>query len=63
MCGLVVMCELLTVAGLSDLEATRVMGGNWGGNGDMGEPVVKLALSGKRGDATYSVFWDGGDSG
>lgn len=23
---------------LSSLEATRVMGGNWGGKGDMGEP-------------------------
>lgn len=39
------------------------MGGSCGGNGDMGELEVKLALSGTRGDAKYSVFCDGEGSG
>ena len=39
------------------------MGGSCGGNGDMGEADVKLALSGMRGDAKYSVLCDGEGSG
>lgn len=39
------------------------MGGSCGGYGDMGEPEAKLALSGMRGDAKYSVFCDGDGSG
>lgn len=39
------------------------MGGICGGYGDTGEPEVKLALSGMRGDAKYSVFCDGDGSG
>jgi hypothetical protein len=34
---LVVYWELLGDADLSSFEATRVMGGSWGGKGDMGE--------------------------
>jgi hypothetical protein len=36
-------------------EATRGIGGSCGGYGDTGELEVKLALSGMRGDAKYSV--------
>ena len=39
------------------------MGGSCGGNGDMGEPEVKLALSSTRGDTKYSVLCDGEGSG
>lgn len=39
------------------------MGGSCGGNGDMGELDGKLAVSGMRGDAKYSVLCDGDGSG
>lgn len=48
--------EVVVGADLSSFEATRVMGGSWGGKGDMGEAEVKLALSGKRGELKYSVL-------
>lgn len=55
-CGLGVYGELLGEAEAS-FEATRIMGGSWGGKGDMGEADVwlrlaLLALSLRRGDET-----------
>lgn len=49
--------------GLSSLEATRAMGGSWGGKGDMGELETLLALSAARGEPKYSVVCEGEGSG
>lgn len=49
--------------GFSSLEATRAMGGSWGGKGDMGELETWLALSAARGEPKYSVVCEGEGSG
>lgn len=49
--------------GFSNLEATRAIGGSWGGKGDMGELETWLALSEKRGEPKYSVACEGDGSG
>jgi hypothetical protein len=60
-CWLGVYCELFGEADLSSLEATRAIGGSWGGYGDMGEAEVRLTLSWRRGDERYSVLCDAGE--
>lgn len=42
--------ERLGEADVSSFEATRVIGGSWGGKGDMGEAEAWLALSMRRGE-------------